>query len=200
MESPHGCRATLLDFMSYNNGETYGVDRVFEIEELGGVTASEVLAWFKFKCYGTPTPTNDARPTVRSNTLAFWKKALSYYMPNRNMQWNQLTNHGKPTRSQALNDLIKQVRRFEVRGQGAQSRARRPMREAEFRAAITELRSTDGEDDIVAKYGVPALMCFQFHMIGRVDDCAKWMNSNLSSHDVHPEKCGKARLAWSKKR
>ena len=126
MDNPHGYRATLLEFMSYNDGETYGVDRVFTIDELGSVTATDVLAWFKFRCFGTPTPPLDAKPTIRSNTLQFWKKALSYYMPNKNMQWNQLTNHGNPTRSQALNDLLKRVKKAEVRGQGAQSRARRP--------------------------------------------------------------------------
>ena len=127
MENPHGYRAALLDFMSYNDGETYGVDRVFTIDELGGVTAAEVITWFNFKCFGTTTPTLETRPLIRSNTLHFWKKALSYYMPNRNMQWNQITGHGNPTRSQGLNDLIKRVKRFEVRGHGAESKARRPM-------------------------------------------------------------------------
>jgi hypothetical protein len=48
------------------------------------------------------------------------------------------------------------------------------------------------------KHGTPALLAFQFHMIGRIDDCCKWKRENTAAHDVFPDKCGKARLAWSK--
>ena len=115
-------------------------------------------------------------------------------MPNKIMQWNELTSFGNPTRSQAVNEMIKLVRKFEVRGQGAESKARRPLREAEFRAMIAQMRQAH---DIETKYLLPALMTFQFHMIGRIDDCCKWRRENLAIHEVH-DKAAKARLAWSK--
>lgn len=198
MDNSSGYRGVLLAFMSYNDGQTYGPETVFTREELGLVTAQNVIDWFNLRAYGTTTPTMESRPTfARSNSLKHWKKALSHYMPNKNHQWNELTNVGNPTKSAGLNELIQKVRRFEVRAQGAPSKARRPLKEHEFRTVITELRGYD-EGNIVAKYGVTALLCFQFHMIGRVDDCCKWMLSNIGIHDVHGNKCAKARLAWSK--
>jgi hypothetical protein len=62
---------------------------------------------------------------------------------------------------------------------------------------ITKLRRHD-ENDMIARFGLPALLAFQFHMIGRVDDCIKWYKEKVGAHDNHPEKCAKARLAWSK--
>lgn len=198
MENPAGYRGVLLAFMSYTDDVTYGRETVFTMEHLGAISAQNVLDWFNFRAYGTTAPTLDARPTMaRSNSLMHWKKALSYYMPNKNHQWNEMTETGNPTKSVALNEMIRKVRRFEVRGQGATSKARRALKEPEFRAIMTELREYN-DNDIVAKYGVGAMLCFQFHMIGRVDDCCKWMRSNLAPHDIHGDKCAKARLPWSK--
>ena len=105
--------------MSYRDGVVYDRNASFTPAELGQVTADEVCRYFNFKAYGTPTPTDDDRPTeARANTLEYWKKALSSFMPNRNHQWDELQNRGNPTKSQALNDLIRKVKRFEVRGQG----------------------------------------------------------------------------------
>jgi hypothetical protein len=80
------------------------------------VSAQDVLDWFNYQVFGMTTPTPEDRPTKRSNTILYWKKALSYYMPNRNHQWNELSNVGNPTKSQVLNDLVAHVKRAEVRG------------------------------------------------------------------------------------
>jgi hypothetical protein len=182
--------------MSYHDNIEHGRDAEFEMEELAVITAEDIVRWFNFRAYGTPTPTDADRPRhARSNSLAYWKKALSSFFPNKNHQWNELTGTGNPTKSQVLNDMIKKVKKYEVRGEGAASQARRPLKEAEYRAILQGLRSSD---DIETKYGIPALLNFQFHMIGGVDDCCKWQRENLGIHDVHSDKCAKARLAWSK--
>ena len=123
MENPHGHRSILLQFMSHNDGVTCRDDRVFLIEELGGITAQDVVDWFNFRAFGTTAPTPETRPTSRSNSLQHWKKALSCHMPNQNHQWDETASRGNPTKSQALDDLIERVKRFEVRSHGAPPKA-----------------------------------------------------------------------------
>ena len=132
---------------------------------------------------------------TRSNTLYYWKKALSGCLPNCHIPWNEISKVGNPTKSIQVNQMIKKVAKFEVRKQGKKSQARRPLKEHEFCSILEQLRSTADESDIVTKWGAPALMTFQFHMIGRVDDCSRWQRANLAVHDAHPDKCLKTRLA-----
>ena len=190
-------KPTLVAFMSYNDRNDYTNDFVFTQEHLAEVDDADVVAWFNSKAYGTDVPSPDARPIgTRSNTLLYYKKALSHFMPNRNHQWNELTRAGNPTKSQAVNDLIKRVKKFEAHRQGAAPKIRCPLRESEFRSAISELRKHD--DNIIVKYGIPALLAFQFPLIGRTDCCAKWMRENVGMHDTYPDKAMKAQLSWSK--
>ena len=189
-------RAALAGLMSFKHGVAYSVNTEFTREQLLDITADDVVGFFNQRAYGKPNPAETDKPVhVRSNTLEYWKKGISYFMPTKNHQWNELTNMGNPTRSQAVNDMIKKVKRFEVRKQGKASSARRPLTTAEIKAALHELRNSD---DIEIKYGIPALLCFQFHVIGRVDDCCKWYRSNLATHDQYPGKAARFRLAWSK--
>lgn len=189
-------RSVLVAFMSHKDEFQYDRDAEFTQEQLLQVDADDVVAFFNFKAYGVDVPSSDDRPKHgRSNSLLHYKKALSFFMPNRNHQWDEITKRGNPTKSQGVNDMIKRVKRFETRRQGAPSKARRPLRDAEFRSLLDELRR---HDDYVVKYGIPALLCFQFHLIGRLDDCAKWMKSNLQAHNEHGDKAAKAKLCWSK--
>lgn len=182
----------LLKFMSYRDNTAYEDDHEFTREQLAAVTAQEVVDWFNYKAYNTRNPTAEDRPTeARSNSLYHWKKCLSYYMPNKHMQWDEITKRGNPTKSQALNKMTKKVVKFEVRGQGAPSKARRALRESEFKAIMVELHNSP-QEDIISRYGMPALLAFQFHMIGRVDDVSKWMRENLRPHDAHLDKAAKA--------
>jgi len=115
---------TLVAFMSSRDQHQYNKEHVFTQEQLSAVTADDMLAWFNLKSYGTPTPTLDDRPmNCRSNSLKYWKKALSHFMPNKHHQWNDITRTGNPTRSQAVNDMIQAVVRFEVRKQGTPPKA-----------------------------------------------------------------------------
>ena len=42
--------------------------------------------------------------------LDYYKKALSYYMPNKLFGWNAISKTGNPTRSIPVNELIKRVK------------------------------------------------------------------------------------------
>lgn len=182
--------------MSWRDEEEYPNDAVFTRNQMAEVTAQEVLDWFNFRAFGTSTPCDTDRPTlVRTSTLLYWKKALSSYMPNRNMPWNELRNEGNPTRAHIINDMIRRVRRFETRAQGAAPQARRALQQAEFRATVNQCRQSNNP---IVKYGIVALLVFQFHMIGRVDDCCKWLRTSLAAHEQHTDTALKARLAWSK--
>jgi hypothetical protein len=50
----------------------------------------------------------------RSNSLAIWKKAISFFMPNCLIPWYSGRNEGNPTRSIETNNLIKRVKKKEV--------------------------------------------------------------------------------------
>jgi hypothetical protein len=85
-------------------------------------------------CFGTPDPALDADPKLaRSNTLQFYKKAISFFMSNCLITWNSSRMDGNPTKSLEMNGLIKRVKKKEVRKQGADSMARRALTEKEYR-------------------------------------------------------------------
>jgi len=87
------------------------------------------------KAYGISDPgPNDNPIEGRSSALAFAKKAISYFMPNKLMPWNALANRpvGNPTKSIAANNLMKIVEKKEVRRQGKPSQARKPFTEDEY--------------------------------------------------------------------
>ena len=131
-------RANLVACMNYTNGTTYQKTHTFTNDELFLLTPEHVYAFCANKVYGTPSPTAGIdKPTLgRSATIEFVKKAISFFMPNRLMPWNEQTRNGNPTRSTAVNDLIKAVKKQEVRKEGKKSSARRPMALAEFVSMI----------------------------------------------------------------
>jgi hypothetical protein len=86
--------------MSFVDGIAYQKDHEFSQEQLAALTPGIIERWMKQKAYGTPDPGPDAEPTFcRSSSLAYWKKALSFYMPNRLMHWNVMSLQGNPTKS-----------------------------------------------------------------------------------------------------
>lgn len=188
-------KSVLVSFMQHRDGVMYDKNAVFAQEQLGNVKADEIFAWFNHCAYGCIDPTPDDRPKQYHSNSLFWKKALSSLMPNRNHQWNEIMLVGNPTRLQAVNDMIAHVKKSEGRQQGALSKAQWPLKDYEFRSVLGELRGTD-ED--LSKYGIPAVMAFQFHLIGWLDDCCKWLKINLKPHDAYPDMAFKAKLCWGK--
>jgi hypothetical protein len=102
-------KPSLIHFMRFRDGVEYDKDLEFSSATLSSVTPAEIVRWMCLTVYGTPDPTPEDNPTEgRSSSLAFAKKALSYFMPNRLIHWNELANppFGNPTKSSAVNDLI----------------------------------------------------------------------------------------------
>ena len=182
--------------MSYLDGTDYAKDHVFSQQRLSELTPEDLLRWMNIKTYGVAEPPDDANPTLaRSNSIKFWKKSLSHFMPNKLTPWNELANVGNPTRSTLINKLIKDVKKKEVWKQGAPSQARRSSAIAEFRRVRSILKE-EGET-ILWTYGIPAMNNYQVHMIGRIDDTTQFQVENLQAHDQFCF-CLKSKLAWSK--
>ena len=97
--------------MSYRDDEEYERDHDFTPEELNEIQPEEIEKWMCVKVYGIPEPGPDDNPTLgRASSLEYYKKALSYYMPNKLFGWNAISKKGKPTRSIPVNELIKRVK------------------------------------------------------------------------------------------
>ena len=81
------------------------------------VVLENIIRCMCLKVYGTPDSAHNANPTLgRSTGIAYAEKAISYFMPNKLMQWNEMTDPpvGNSTKSAAVNDLIKLVTMKEV--------------------------------------------------------------------------------------
>ena len=182
--APHTYKGVLAQFMSFHWNTLHMADHEFSWEELTELTAQDVSDWMNYHAFGNTIPTEDDNPIhARSSSMYYWKKALSHFMPNKNMQWNEMSGTGNPTKSQIVNNVIKHVRKFKTHCQGAASQARQTLQASEYKAIIKELSK---DDDIIGEHSVLALTAFQFHVIGQIDDCSKWMRQNLSSNEANP--------------
>ena len=187
-------KGVLIELMSHLNNVTYTREHQFSRDELSTLTPSDLMSWMNKKVYGVEDPPLDARPTVRAGTIGFWKKSLSYFMPNRLMQWNEISNVGNLTKSAEVNDLIKRVTKKEARKEGAASHRRRPMKIEEYNSILEILKESRQSTE---KYGIPALMNYQFHLIARIDDTTQVSLENIQKHDRF-DFCLKTKLNWSK--
>ena len=191
-------KPSLIGLMSFRDGVDYDKNYEFSPEELGTITPDEIVRWMSLKVYGTPDPEYDANPTEgRANSLTYYKKALSSFMPNRLMHWNELANPpvGNPTKSSQVNDLIKRVKKKEVRKQGKPTQARKAFEEKEFEQLIQMMEQYG---DVEKRLFVSAVFRFQYAMIARIDDTAKFRLDDLKPNHQHSEFSILAKLCWSK--
>ena len=103
-------KGILVTFMTYHHGKDppYNLSHKFTSGQLQDVIPQDFVNFFSFRAYGVEDPTDQDCPIEAwSNTLEYWKKALSSFMPNRHMQWNNILNVGNPTRFTHLNYVIK---------------------------------------------------------------------------------------------
>ena len=93
-----------------------------------------------------------------------------------------------------MNDLIKMMKKMEVRKQGADARARRPLEMAEFEQMleISKGRYTQWE-----KVEAPTILKFQFNLIARCDDSAHFKKEELKPNANFPFALN-AHMCWSK--
>ena len=189
-------RSVLNEFMSWRDEVSYGKDHFFSDEELGAITPVQLKRWCCFKVYGVADPQQDDKPTQgRSSSLEFYKKAISYYQPNRLIAWNTLRGEGNPTRSTEVNDLIKKIKKSEVRKEGAASRARRAMEKEEFEQVLEIGNNRQGIYN--ERFMAPTAMKFQFNMVARIDDTAHFQKEELKPNPRFDFTL-LAQMCWSK--
>ena len=99
-------------------------------------------------------------------------------MPLCEISWDKFQKRGNPTKSAMVNNLIKNVKKFEVRQQGALSNVVRPVEFDEFINILSIIRMEKG----IEKYRLCSLLTLQWAMIGRIDDIMKLKFINLSSN------------------
>ncbi|OWZ03196.1 hypothetical protein PHMEG_00025112 [Phytophthora megakarya] len=178
-------KAELVKFMSFKDDSTYATDHTFTMESLLEITPGHICHWMNKRAYGEPEPSDDAKPvSARSSTLEFAKKAISSFMPRVNATWDPVSEQGNPTRSDAVNKLIKKVKRFEVRREGADSNARRAIEFDEF-VNLLELVRMDQERNGI-KYMIGSVLTLQWHIVARIDDMMKLKFDNFSANTQFP--------------
>ncbi|KAI2508146.1 hypothetical protein MHU86_6319 [Fragilaria crotonensis] len=98
-------------------GQQYEYNRVYTEAEKRQVTPEELLRWLNMRTFGVPDPAPDTmiQPLVRANTIAFWKKAISFHMPDRLHGWRTGSNDGNPTKCAEVNDFVKYVKKLEAK-------------------------------------------------------------------------------------
>ena len=75
--------------MSCKDEVDYDKDHEWTDEQLYAIRPCHVARWLKKRAYRTPDPGPGDRSTqARDKGLQFAKKAVSFFMPNKAMQWN----------------------------------------------------------------------------------------------------------------
>jgi hypothetical protein len=194
-------RPYLLRYLSFQNGQVYGKNYVFddgEIEqELLKATPATITGWMRMYAFGKDEISPTDCPSIRSSTLDMCKKALSWYMPHRTAAWNIQSATGNPTKSKEVNELIKYIKTKEVRKTGQESSAKRAITQTEFCTALTILSS---ENSFQLRYRISTMMKLQYHLITRSDDLGHFKINHLQSHS-DPRFCSFAlqiKVFWSK--
>ncbi|KAI2498774.1 hypothetical protein MHU86_15730 [Fragilaria crotonensis] len=187
----------LVCFMTFKDNTDYDKDSnivEFTQEQLLAITPDDLKRWMCVTAYGGPIQVRRSANPCTISFLENAKKAISFFMP-RKQPWDDPSMVGNPTRSIAVNGLIRSIRRHEVRGEGVPSSAKRAVTKAEFEQAMNQLNSFD---DIHRKYMIPAACKFQFAMIGRVDDVCHFKEVDLNVNPLLPSSSLVARIRWSK--
>jgi len=172
--------------MSFIDNTEYSDDTAHPPERLAQVTDIDIYRYLANKAFGTPEPSEDDLPDqCRSATIKFHKKAISHFMPQRNMVWDDVRKEGNPTKSQAVNDLIKKIERHEVRGTGVATTARRPIEWEEYIMLLIAARHVFSNRE-KAMYMILAVMSLQWHFIGRIDDILSLVTTTIQVNLRHP--------------
>ncbi|KAG2845900.1 hypothetical protein PC113_g18092 [Phytophthora cactorum] len=186
----------LVKFMSYKDGIVYDKDRVFTTEELLQIIPDHLCRWMSQQAYGDAEPSEEMRPVHRrSTTLEFSKKAISSFMPRINATWDPVTERGNPTRSDAVNKLIKKVKKFEVRREGAETKARRSVKFEEFMNLLLLVRSQWEQNK--TSFMVGSVLSLQWHIMARIDDMMKLQLGNFSPNTEYASTL-LFQMRWSK--
>ena len=186
----------LVDFMEHKNSEVYPSDKTFTEAELLTIVPEDLYRWMCKRMFGREDPTGQDLPLLRSSSLAYYKKAISYFMPN-SQPWTvdgAGNGVGNPTRSKKIIDLVKSIKKKETRGSGKKTSADRAFDHAEF-IQLIDIVGTHPRTVEARRY--QAMIKFQLHLIGRSDDTAHVKKSCLEKSEQFPGYLN-VTMRWSK--
>jgi hypothetical protein len=173
----------IVGVMSFKDNIIYHKDQLFTTQQLLTLVPDDITGWMVFKTLGIhhlDDYIEGMKFLRRSDTLEVMKKAVSWYMPDRNADWNTATMSGNPTKSSAVNDFKNFVKRMEVRRLALPSNARDPLTMQQFRAALAILESE--QDNFNNYYRYTFMMKFQYHIVGRCDDMGHFFIRDIHTH------------------
>ena len=195
----------VVKFMSYKHNIAYDKKHRFHDDEMLDWTANEVYEWMRKDTIGDVLETEvDEKKTIfnyRSTSLAFHKKALSWYFSgDKDANWSKKYLTGNPTKSVPVNKFIQFVQRCEVRKfeKAKKSKAKHPLTMTMFRAALRILEQD--HDNFNHYYRYPTMLKFQYHLIGRSDDLGNFKTRDLKSHSnpIFSQIALQTKVYWSK--
>jgi hypothetical protein len=86
--------------MSHRDGQSYAKDYDFSQQELAAITPTELVQWVCHKVYGKGEPDEDDNLIEgRSNSLLYWKKAISF-------SCRIINKHGMPLQTQEIQQSL----------------------------------------------------------------------------------------------
>ena len=98
-------------------------------------------------------------PTVgRANTAYFIKKAISYYHPERTDKYRISDSSGNPTTAGKVNQLIRNIKKHEVRGNGKHLQACTRLNLTEWENIINQIEDLN---DVEKRLYLSALYRYQ---------------------------------------
>ena len=106
----------------------------------------------------------------RSSSHEFVKKFLSHFVPDKLQSWNIRRKEGNPTRSVAVNNLIKLVKKNQVRHQGKKSQACTPFTEKEYKHLMACLEL---HPNLSKRFFGSGIIKYQYIMGACINDSSK---------------------------
>jgi hypothetical protein len=95
----------------------------FTVDELSAITPQDLITWMTFKLYNKETADEDEVPLRGShNSIDFYKKSISYFMPQKDQKWDSISNRGNPTRSKEVNAFINKIKEIDIKSGGSRKR------------------------------------------------------------------------------
>jgi hypothetical protein len=180
------------------SGIRYNPDHDFTDAGLTAVTPLYVCRYIRLKAFGAEFPSPDANPiATRHATIAFNKKAISFFMPNRE-KWSATRTEGNPTQSKESSKVLGsakagcKINDMTSNGWKGISEYANFLHEAGGNG-----KRTTTHPFLWKRYGISAMVKFQFHLIAQIDDSTQVIFEHIHVHEKFAHAL-KARLNWSK--
>jgi hypothetical protein len=195
-------QSDMVELMNFlHNTDIYNNETVWPPNELALITPEHIVAFFSTIVFQTLQPNNDSVAKMRVDSILYKKKAISFFMVDKKATWNQSLQSGNPTRSTAVNEFVDYMKKKQVRRQGVESKACRPLEPHEFIATMVKLNdfqnNSNPRQTIERRFMIAASVKVQFHFIARIDDTYRFLERDLKIHPQFPFALH-AQFRWSK--